>query len=571
LISLAAGSDVAAIRTTARISEDKRFYIVNGSKKWITGGLWADWMTAAVRTGGPGANGISLLVIPLNNSGVKRRRIRVSGLHASGSTFFEFDDIKVPVENLIGKEGDGFRMVMANFNPERFNLAVMSVQLARNCVEEAFKHAVTRKTFGAPLISHQIIRAKFASMIRAIESCHSWIEELAWHIKVTPNAYQQPAIGARVALLKVQAGKVLELCVREAQQVFGGLGMTKDGKGSVVEQLSRDMRVFVVGGGSEEILDDLSIRTVLLGVLVGTLSFSTPSLVGASVPFSFSPYILTGLGYIFAITQLVGFLGVFKEKAALFRRYVAVNMIVLYAGFSVAATYLGISAARHSQAVTLCQRQFFGHNATESSIGESEGYQVCNIFCWATLGVMGALWVLLFVVQSYLALVLRNYGVSQRADHIKYHSIYSTHDGDRNDIMLNNVRSGNYGDDEPWDARPSTDSWRPRGEHRGEHTYRDESGPSNFLPVQDDKMGAYGEEAGYGVGVGVAGPSKQASVDAYLEHPSKAEEAGTTTKKSGLSYYDPPANPPPPPSYHGHDSPPPAPPQKGRNTIASYT
>ncbi|KAG8807560.1 Isobutyryl-CoA dehydrogenase, mitochondrial [Serendipita sp. 401] len=122
---------------------------------------------------------------------------------------------------------------------------------------------MTRKTFGKPLISHQIIRSKFASMIRAIESCHSWIEELAWHIKITPNAYQQPAIGARVALLKVQAGRVLELCVRESQQVFGGLGMTKDGKGKVVEQISRDMRVFVVGGGSEEILDDLSIRTIL--------------------------------------------------------------------------------------------------------------------------------------------------------------------------------------------------------------------------------------------------------------------------------------------------------------------
>ncbi|KAG8758402.1 hypothetical protein FRC14_008294 [Serendipita sp. 396] len=258
-----AGSDVAGIRTVARLTHDKRFYIVNGTKKWITGGLWADWMTAAVRTGGSSAAGISLLVIPLNSSGVKRRRIRVSGLHASGSTFFEFNDVKVPVENLIGKEGDGFRLIMANFNPERFNLAVMSVQLARNCLEEAFNHAMTRKTFGKPLISHQIIRSKFASMIRAIESCHSWIEELAWHIKITPNAYQQPAIGARVALLKVQAGRVLELCVRESQQVFGGLGMTKDGKGKVVEQISRDMRVFVVGGGSEEILDDLSIRTIL--------------------------------------------------------------------------------------------------------------------------------------------------------------------------------------------------------------------------------------------------------------------------------------------------------------------
>ncbi|KAG8783661.1 hypothetical protein FRC15_004766 [Serendipita sp. 397] len=290
----------------------------------------------------------------------------------------------------------------------------------------------------------------------------------------------------------------------------------------------------------------------LFGILVGTLSFATPSLVGGSVPFSFAAFILSGIGYAFAFLQIVGFLGVFKEKPTLFRRYVAINMIVLYAGFSVAATFLVISGARHSRAVELCQTQFFGHNA-DGAIGESEGYQVCNIFCWATLGVMGALWVLLFVVQSYLTFVLRNYGASQRADHIKYHSIYSAHDGDRNDIMLNNVRSGNNGDDEPWDARPSTDSWHPRGES----SYRDEPGPSKLSQVQDEKAIVYGEAAGYGIGVGVAGPSKQASVDqAYLEHPSKAEEAEAeaATKKSGLSYYDPPANAPPP-SYHGHDSP----------------
>ncbi|PVF94519.1 acyl-CoA dehydrogenase [Serendipita vermifera] len=261
-----AGSDVAGIRTTATLTQDKKHYIVSGVKKWITGGLWADYITAAVRTGplSAGAAGISFLIIPLNSPGVKRRRIRVSGLHASGSTFFEFNDVKVPVENLLGREGDGFHMVMANFNPERFNLAIMCVRMARTCVEEAWKHALTRKTFGKTLMSHQVIRAKFASMVRAVESCHAWLEELAWHIKVTPNAFEKPEVGARIALVKVQAARVLELCVREAQQVFGGLGATKDGKGRVVEQISRDVRIFVVGGGSEEILDDLSIRSTVL-------------------------------------------------------------------------------------------------------------------------------------------------------------------------------------------------------------------------------------------------------------------------------------------------------------------
>jgi alkylation response protein AidB-like acyl-CoA dehydrogenase len=103
---------------------------------------------------------------------VKRRRIRVSGLHASGSTFFEFDDVKVPAENLLGREGDGFHMVMANFNPERFNLAIMSIRMARTCVEEAWKHALTRKTFGKPLMSHQVIRAKFASVSLAYIQCY---------------------------------------------------------------------------------------------------------------------------------------------------------------------------------------------------------------------------------------------------------------------------------------------------------------------------------------------------------------------------------------------------------------
>jgi hypothetical protein len=122
------------------------------------------------------------------------------------------------------------------------------------------------------------------------------------------------------------------------------------------------------------------------------------TVVGASVPFSFANLILCGLGYAFAIVQLVGFVGIFKEKSALFRRYVAINWILLYVGLSVAATYLGISAARHSAAVTACEATFFSGDSS-STTEDTKGEEICNIFCWATLGVMGALWVLLFIVQ----------------------------------------------------------------------------------------------------------------------------------------------------------------------------
>lgn len=258
------GSDVANIRTSAVLSPDGKHYVVNGGKKWITNGLFADYMTTAVRTGPPGsgAKGISFLIIPLNAPGVKRRRVRVSGLHASGSALITMDEVRVPAENLIGEAGTGFAMIMANFNPERLALAINSVALAKVCAEDATAHALRRKTFGKPLASNQVIRAKLATMERAIESSHAWVEKLT-HESSAPGAMQDPIVGAKLALLKVHTARVLELCVREAQQIFGGLGMTKDGHGQRVEQISRDVRVFVVGGGSEEILDDLGVRILL--------------------------------------------------------------------------------------------------------------------------------------------------------------------------------------------------------------------------------------------------------------------------------------------------------------------
>lgn len=268
-----AGSDVASIRTTAQLSADGKQYIVSGQKKWITNGLWADYITAAVRTGGAGANGISVLIIPLKGErGVSVRRIHNSGLYSSGSTFIEFDGVKVPSENLVGKENQGFRVIMSNFNPERLTLSIGAIRLARTCFTEAYQRALQRRTFGKRLIENQVIRAKFASMARGIESSHAWIEQLAAsysQVQKHRTLYMNPEsskteslIGAQIGLLKVQCGKVLEHCCREAQQIFGGLGTSKEGPGRSVEQISRDLRTFVIGGGSEEVLEERGIRAM---------------------------------------------------------------------------------------------------------------------------------------------------------------------------------------------------------------------------------------------------------------------------------------------------------------------
>lgn len=236
-------------------------YVVNGAKKWITNGMSASFTTAAVRTGGPGKDGISALVIPLNVSGVTKRRIPNSGVNASGSTYLEFDDVEVPISNLLGKENDGFKIIMSNFNHERLWLACTSLRMARVCAEDAYAYATSRETFGKKLISNQLIRAKISTFGRTLEPAHAYMEQLVHMLHTTKDqkAIDDLWIGGLIANLKVLAGRALELVNREAQQILGGAGYSKNGKGARVEQISRDVRVMVVGGGSEEILQDLAV------------------------------------------------------------------------------------------------------------------------------------------------------------------------------------------------------------------------------------------------------------------------------------------------------------------------
>lgn len=244
------GSDVANVRTTA--VRDGDHYIVNGSKTYITGGMRANWVSTAVRTGGEGAGGVSMLLIPTDAEGFSRTALeRKQGWWASDTATLYFDNLRVPVENLIGEENRGFRVIMTNFNSERMLMAVGMEALGRVCLEEAAQWARDRNTFGKRLADHQVIRHKFAQMKQRLNATQAYIR-VCYESLESGNANP-----GDIALLKVQASETMEYCAREAMQILGGIGYMR---GNRVERIYREVRVNAIGGGSEEIMRDLAAR-----------------------------------------------------------------------------------------------------------------------------------------------------------------------------------------------------------------------------------------------------------------------------------------------------------------------
>jgi len=250
-----AGSDVANIQTTA-VRQGNHF-IINGSKKWITGGLMADWFTMAVRTGGEGSKGLSLILVPRHTPGINIRKMPTHFDNSHNTTFILLDDVKVPVENLIGQEGRGFQYIMHNFNHERFVISAGALGMCRKTYELSMKEALVRKTFGKRLTEHQVIRAKLGEMARLVEALQDNVERCAYQFsKGVPDR----DMGGQCALLKVMASKSFEYCAREAAQIFGGSSLVREGKGMAVERLYREVRGTAIPGGSEEILLDLAVK-----------------------------------------------------------------------------------------------------------------------------------------------------------------------------------------------------------------------------------------------------------------------------------------------------------------------
>jgi acyl-CoA dehydrogenase len=243
------GSDVANLRTKARREADH--YVVNGEKTFITSGMRADYLTVAVRTGGEGASGISLLLIEGDTPGLSRTKLKKMGWWASDTATLHFDDCRVQVENLLGEEGQGFKLIMRNFNSERMGMAASCTAYARICLEEAIAYAKERKTFGKPIAQHQVIRHKLVDMAQRVAASQAMLELLAWRL----GQGESPV--AEICMMKNQATQTMAFCASEAVQIFGGAGYMR---GVKVERIYREVKVNAIGGGTEEIMKDLASR-----------------------------------------------------------------------------------------------------------------------------------------------------------------------------------------------------------------------------------------------------------------------------------------------------------------------
>jgi len=249
------GSDVAALKTTA--VRDGDHYVVNGEKVFITSGMRADYITVAVRTdpASKGAGGISALLIEGDTPGLSRSALKKMGWWASDTAHLRFDDVRVPAANLIGGEGQGFKVFMHNFNGERLGLAASACGFAQTCFDEALDWARQRQVFGSPLVQRQVVRHKLMDMKLRIDAARSLLYELAWR---TQHQLAQPQqLVASVCLAKVQATQAMQFCADQAVQLLGGMGFMR---GTKSERIYREVKVMMIGGGAEEIMKDLAAR-----------------------------------------------------------------------------------------------------------------------------------------------------------------------------------------------------------------------------------------------------------------------------------------------------------------------
>lgn len=254
------GSDVANLQTTAVREGD--FFIVNGEKKWITNGMHAHYFVTAVRTGGPGMGGVSLLLIE-RSEGLETTPIKTAYSPAAGTAYVILEDVKVPARNLIGKLNGGFLCIMYNFNHERWMIVSYVIAGIRGVVEETFKWATQRKAFGKRLIDQPAVRQKMAHMVAELEAVHSWLETVTYQMTKLSYAAQSMKLGGTTSLLKYQCTRVAHLVADESVQIFGGRGITQTGMGRMIEMFHRTYKFGSILGGSEEIMADLGIKLAM--------------------------------------------------------------------------------------------------------------------------------------------------------------------------------------------------------------------------------------------------------------------------------------------------------------------
>ena len=244
------GSDVANVRTTA--TKDGDHYVVNGAKTFITSGARADFVTTVVRTGGPGAHGLSLLVVEKGTPGFTvSRKLDKMGWLCSDTAELSYVDCRVPAENLVGAEDSGFAQVATHFVTERLALAVQAYATAQRALDVTADWCRLRETFGRPLISRQVVQHTLTEMARRVDVARTYAHQVAIrHVAGEPMV-------AEACFAKNTAVEAGEWVVNQAVQLHGGIGYMRE---SDVERHYRDIRILGIGGGTTEILTGLAAK-----------------------------------------------------------------------------------------------------------------------------------------------------------------------------------------------------------------------------------------------------------------------------------------------------------------------
>lgn len=247
------GSDVGHL--TTRAVRDGDDYILNGAKTYITSGVRADYVVTASRTGGPGAAGVSLIVVDKTTPGFEvTRKLDKMGWRSSDTAELSYSDVRVPVANLIGAENSGFFQIAAAFVSERVGLAVQAYASAQRCLDLTVQWCRDRETFGKPLIARQSVQNTLAEMARRIDVARVYTR----HVVERQLAGEENLI-TEVCFAKNTAVETGEWVANQAVQLFGGMGYMAE---SEVERQYRDMRILGIGGGTTEILTSLAAKTL---------------------------------------------------------------------------------------------------------------------------------------------------------------------------------------------------------------------------------------------------------------------------------------------------------------------
>jgi acyl-CoA dehydrogenase len=248
-----AGSDVAGIKTNARRVDGG--WLVNGSKMFITNGVRADFYVTALKTTGEGGHhGLSFLIVD-KTEGVNTSAIEKLGWHASDTGLIAFEDVFVPEENLLGRENEGFYLIMANFQWERLLMALGAVGAMRVAYEKTVAFAKERTAFGKPLTGHQALRHKLADVATAVYTGQAVTYDALRRFVAGEDAVQQVTMAKLVT--QRACFDVMDTCL----QIHGGAGYMKEYE---IERMARDARLGPIGGGTDEIMREILSKTLAL-------------------------------------------------------------------------------------------------------------------------------------------------------------------------------------------------------------------------------------------------------------------------------------------------------------------